>query len=193
VGRGSARTEPSRVTCHMTLPATFLVIVLDRPGKASRVSCHMTSAFTPQKCLRTQPRVSTLGTDHQERCTLKRRQIEHINQSGFRARRKSSGTSRPIERGSEELRLEACRGKCQCQRGRPAFLNRARFSLSSSPMCDICRRSRRKFVPKGLLRRHAKFPAGTDTASLLKYRKMGGARIKRKRPVNFGDLGFGQV
>jgi hypothetical protein len=46
----------------------------------------------------------------------------------------------------------------------------------------------------------AKFPTDTDTASghagrvhALKHRKMAGARIERKRLVDLGDLGFGQM
>src|ERR1700722_20500338 len=35
--------------------------------------------FVPRRGRRTQPRVSTLGTDHPERCALKGRQIEPPN------------------------------------------------------------------------------------------------------------------
>ena len=36
-------------------------------------------------------------------------------------------------------------------------------------------------------------PADTDTAHGLKHRKMAGPRIERKRLVDLGDFGFGQV
>jgi ABC-type nitrate/sulfonate/bicarbonate transport system permease component len=38
-----------------------------------------------RRCYRTQPRVSTLGTDHPERCALNGRQIEGTNNVGLHA------------------------------------------------------------------------------------------------------------